>query len=189
MAKKLTDKEARDFIEEHLPYEVHMLRAAIMLLATGCWARPMRNMLIEDFCLHARNLAEFFKNKDDCDFEPRMFAKDGYKLNTKFVDGSRLSRINEQISHLSKRRTRLNREKIDHGERAGVLSAIEDELNRLKAELKPPYDKLWKVGPGPSQYILVGPTPGATGVIDTLSSTTATFATPWSWSTHTKLKK
>jgi hypothetical protein len=58
MAKPNKDK-LKEFFVEHLPYEIDMLRDAYVLLETGLLGRVLENLLIESFCVHARNLIEY----------------------------------------------------------------------------------------------------------------------------------
>jgi hypothetical protein len=88
-----------EFFTDHLPYEINMLRVSFALLSTGVMGPALTNVLIESFCVHARNLIEFFKNKDSCDFDPRDFAIAAYQLEKRFLRDSILPKINNQISH------------------------------------------------------------------------------------------
>lgn len=45
---------------DHFPYEIMMLDATVALLSVGDFHPHLRNMAIESFWPHARNLVEFF---------------------------------------------------------------------------------------------------------------------------------
>jgi len=147
--KKVTEQQLQDFLEEHLPYEVDMLRGTFELLQNET-SHARAYALMESFCIHGRNLIEFFKNKDSCDFDPRKIAKDGYELRKTFIDSSHLERINEQISHLTRKRTRTAAEKIGPSTRKLILDRVEDELERLKRGLNQKYIPMWRVAPRPT---------------------------------------
>ena len=59
------DKKILEFVREHLPYEIDMLRSTYLTLYQGGVDWAIRNALIESFCIHARNLLEFFSKKAD----------------------------------------------------------------------------------------------------------------------------
>ena len=46
--------------EHQLVYEVNMLRHARNFLRVPAWSTELANAVIESFCVHARNLIEFF---------------------------------------------------------------------------------------------------------------------------------
>jgi hypothetical protein len=122
-----------------------MMRETHGLLRGEAHLNPIRNALIESFCVHARNLVEFFKNDDGCDFDPRWFTVDGYQLNKRFVGDSLLSRIARQIAHISRDRITLVHDKIDGDEQDRVKEAVEGELARLQQSLREEYRSKWKV--------------------------------------------
>jgi hypothetical protein len=139
---KPTQTEKEEFLKEHLPYEVDMLRATYSLLQTAS-PNAVGFALIESFCVHARNLIEFSKIKKSCNFDPRWFTEN-LKLDKRFVDGGALVKITEQISHLSANRRSLQTEKIGLKFREKVYEAIEDELERWEKCLNPGWRAHWK---------------------------------------------
>ena len=68
---KPTQQDIDDFLGYHLPYEVEMLRATHILLRHGIplvagdkdWKQLIANVFIKSFCVHARNLIEFFEKE------------------------------------------------------------------------------------------------------------------------------
>jgi hypothetical protein len=136
-----------EFFTEHLAYEIGMMRDSIHALATRDKLSEFeKNAFIETFCLHARNLIEFFKQKDPCDFDPRDFTN-GFELNKRFIGDGALPKINKQVSHLTKGRTEDPTQKIDGQELTDVHKAIEAEIERFAPHLKPEWRERWKVGP------------------------------------------
>jgi hypothetical protein len=136
-----------EFFTEHLPYEIGMVRDSMNALITPQLPEFEKNAFIETFCLHARNLIEFFKNKDACDFDPRSFVDAFFRLNKRFIGDAALPRINEQISHLTKGRTANPKEKINGVDLGEMHQAIEAEIERFAQHLKPEWQGKWKVGP------------------------------------------
>jgi hypothetical protein len=47
-------------LKKHLPYEIEMLWESMILMQKRFADRTIRNALIESFCMHGRNLMEFF---------------------------------------------------------------------------------------------------------------------------------
>ena len=126
-----------EFFTEHLPYEINMLRATYALLQTGGLLGPIvANTLIESFCVHTRNLIEFFKTKDSCDFDPRDFASPGYELNKRFIGDSILPKITNQISHLTVNRQVDPAAKIGPEDRFQIMKSLEGEIARFKSHLR-----------------------------------------------------
>ena len=66
MALECTDKQIIDMLDEHLPYEVFMMLACHDNLYPAVRVADDFSLcvLIESFCVHARNLFEFFTMKD-----------------------------------------------------------------------------------------------------------------------------
>jgi hypothetical protein len=66
MALECTDKQMIDMLDEHLPYEVFMMLACHDNLYPAVRVADDFSLcvLIESFCVHARNLFEFFTMKD-----------------------------------------------------------------------------------------------------------------------------
>jgi hypothetical protein len=174
MSKKASQEERDFFIAHTLPYEVWMMRETHHLLREEKHPPPIRNALIESFCIHARNLIEFFKAAD-CDFDPRRFAKDGSQLQKRFVGDAVLSRIARQIAHISRDRITLVHDKIDREEQDKIKADIEAELARLQQNLTEEYSAKWRV-PAPElsrRYYGFPP--------DTLASTTSAPMMIISW--------
>jgi hypothetical protein len=93
------------------------------------------NALIEAFCLHARNLIEFFEKKTD------KYATGEYQafFHTSKKNIAKIKRkINIQISHLIYgERATNDASKIGPDDRAEVLNILSDEIAQFKAHLLP----------------------------------------------------
>ena len=126
----------------HVYYELSMLRytygkllEAEKFIALDPTARqkaiPYMNALIEAFCIHARNLYEFFQSTGESDtLKARKFADGFYRPLPSNTERKRIiKKIHKQIGHLSKKRTSVPAEQIGT---AGVLD-IPDEAVLLHA--------------------------------------------------------
>lgn len=121
-----------------------MLRFAIRSLGDNRRRNDLEhNALFEVFCLHARNLIEFFKakNKKKLAYLPCDFTVPGY---TTAIDGRAIGRISAQVSHLSKGRTKNEAEKINGREMVKIHRDIEAEIARFGRHLKPEWTTAWK---------------------------------------------
>lgn len=132
---------------KHFHYEVVMMRATHVLLA-GAPDQLTYNAFHEAFCIHARNLIEFFKNKHDCD--PRWYTQPSFKLKKRFIADSALTKIIAQVAHLLIARANADDKKITIDETIEYRNAIEDELQRFLDAMTPEYrDALPSFGVNP----------------------------------------
>jgi len=131
----MPDEISVDIFNQHIPYEIDMLRETYrMLAATPPPADAYKNALIEAFCVHARSLVDFFmcrKSKPD-DVIASDFAS-GYtaQLNDT-VEPLKTIRVklNKQIFHLTKDRTIIDADKFDPGRDGTVV------VNQLEREIE-----------------------------------------------------
>jgi hypothetical protein len=128
-------KEQVECLEEHLPYEVLMLRYTFGKLATP---DPMIwNAMSESFAVHARSLYHFLTNRTDHldrDHIAKHFADyTAQDPNEKIWDT--LKRIQWQILHLGRQRTIVDREKFKTGSAEEVLRWIEPRILEFKKAL------------------------------------------------------
>jgi hypothetical protein len=134
-----------EFFKVHFPYEIWMIRRSIEALSTRQQLSEFeKNALIETFCLHARNLIEFFRKKDGCEFDPRDFTTADFKLKTAFIGNGPLQWINRQVSHLTKGRTDDPAGKINTVEMADMYRAIEAEIERFLRHLTAERRVVWE---------------------------------------------
>ena len=139
-------EQAEYLLRRHVCYEVQMMRECWRQLQRGAYNQFDRNMNIECFNLHARNLIEFFKNKDPCDIDPRRFTKPDYKPNGNFIDSTLEAKINQQISHLTSDRTDDPKKQLGMKEFRKTGEAIEKEIARFEKSLTARSEELWKRG-------------------------------------------
>jgi hypothetical protein len=151
-------KEA--ILGEHLPYELWMLRETYVKLNSPPADVVLRNALIESFCIHARQLLEFFDNKQGKhakDFTGGNYAAAHLSGLTK----SERDKLNTQVAHVTAMRTIDSAEKIGHALRAKFLTALEREAQHFEGKLDSEFRGMFKA-PVPSQAIISGSIPSAT---------------------------
>jgi hypothetical protein len=141
---------------EHVFYELNMLRYTfdkLMLVdqdvAPHSIQAGLAYALIEAFCIHARNLDEFFQGSRRPDtLKAKAFADGEYKpLPSDKERKHLLAKINKQIAHLTEQRTSVAAEKIGDRDRLmlhSILIAEADNFTRhLQQDLRPD----WKYVP------------------------------------------
>ena len=140
--KKPAPHLKEEFFNEHLPYEITMLRAAYDLARAN---RPAseHNAMVDSFLMHARNLIEFYKDRPSCDFDPRMFTNASFQLNRDFIADSLATRVSAQISHLTTRRISQAADELGPREWALILRALEEETARFAKALTKDYAAKW----------------------------------------------
>jgi hypothetical protein len=127
----------------HLVYEINMLRETYercpkegVEISDGV----IKNVLIESFCIHARNLIEFFQNEGN--YKYKRYSNSQYK-SFSIVDDGRITSIkgllNDQISHLiyrgKQRRIVEKSEQISDDHRAHIFNIVAAEIGRFKIHL------------------------------------------------------
>jgi hypothetical protein len=152
------------FIVDTFSYEVEMVRETHKLLCQADLlstafpdnkqiVRTLTNALIESFCVHARNIIVFLRRREkNMDFLPKYFTKSYNPPDKDFINASLLSALNDQITHLSVKRTN-NNTKIGHADREVIVAAIEDEIERFHDSLTKHFGDKWVIGPRYEKYI------------------------------------
>jgi hypothetical protein len=180
-AEKLSAERHEAFFSEHFPYEIGMMRYAYEKIVAGNFDQGDHNAMIETFCIHARNIIALFKTHESCDFDPRYFVKPDFRINTQFIKDGLLSKINNQISHLTKGRTELNQKKIGPEDWKDIFDSIQTEIARFEAALVDERKSVWEAAKikwtFPVPKIFVGATLGATNHISTTHAGSVTGAT------------
>ena len=122
--------------DHQLVYEVDMFYRTYNFLDVPAWSAGLANAIIESFCVHARNLIEFFDQESATPGQARsnyMGAKhfcDGYIPWTKGGPSNDLrGRLNRQISHLTYDRTSKEEEK-NRSEGAGKTRRVNRKRTR-----------------------------------------------------------
>jgi hypothetical protein len=151
-----------DIIKEHLPYEMAMLRATFKYLQLD-HGEVIDNALINSFCVHARNLIDFFAGTKEA--QDRSIAKTftdpaynpfkGHDVRREPIYG----KLNKQITHLAYGRATADSEKIGPKDWEALLRLINEEADNFVSHLKPVYKRLW-----PEQIITFDKQTGTTTV-------------------------
>ena len=142
--KSISPEIVESFFCDHLPYEIRMFRALLVEMYRKQSNQIVQNAVIESIAVHARNLIEFFKNKEACDFDPRRFTTSDYRPNGNFSRSTLESKLNQQVSHLTAERT------SDVTKKFGIflkeiVDAIENEIGRFENALTPEYRSKWRI--------------------------------------------
>ena len=140
---------------KHVGYELDMLIYAFdkLLLVEPLVGRSFQagqvNALIEAFCLHARNLDEFFQGSGRGDtLKAATFADSDYKPCPNDKERKDLiSKIRKQVSHLTEQRTSVE-EKFGPADRAKLYSILISEADNFTRHLQPHLRRSWKYAPG-----------------------------------------
>src|SRR6476660_5412138 len=115
----------------HLFYEVCMLgETRRKLKERDAKDQITANALMEAFCIHARNLNEFFlENGRDDTLKASTFATETYQRpEPPKIRQAIFAKINKQISHLTQARTAAAAEKIGNLEREQMYCFLFDDL-------------------------------------------------------------
>jgi len=141
---------------KHVAYELDMLVYTFdkLLLVEQLVERSFQagqvNALIEAFCIHARNLDEFFQGSGCGDaLTAKTFANSGYKPRANDKERKNLiSKINQHISRLTEQHTSIAEERISSADRAKVYSILIGEADNFTRHLQPQLRPAWKYVPG-----------------------------------------
>jgi hypothetical protein len=163
-----------EIFREHLHYEINMLLATFVQLKATGHDPVVANALIESFCIHARNLDDFFLGRRGAKAE--TFAKDSY---APYI-GGRISstldkKLNTQIAHLSDARTSDPAQKINAKDRLELVRTLLTEVHNFAKHLQSKYEPLSRLAaypaPPPLPTVGVVPTgPSSTNAITVVSN-------------------
>ena len=145
MANPATPEE---IFAEHLHYEIDMLLGTFHRLQTV--SDPvMRNALMESFCIHARNLDDFFLGRRGA--KAQTYAAANYRAYLAGRFSSDLDRkLNTQIAHLTEARTSDPAEKIGQADRLELLTTLLAEVHNFAEHLRPDYQPLSRLATYPT---------------------------------------
>ena len=138
-----------ELIGEHLDYEIKMLHEMRKFLrGEPVSADMIANAVMESFCLHARNLNEFFlENSNRVDtLKASSFATSNYRKPPNPDDRRALfQKINKQISHLTTERTSIPEEKIGNADREEMYGWIFGLLEYFGKHVRSELQSVWKI--------------------------------------------
>jgi hypothetical protein len=138
-----------EILKTHYVYEIDMLQKTYVYLANGKFALDTvaENALIESFCIHARQLIEFFAKKSSANrFRADSYAETNYdRLRADDAPLKTLCmKLHKQIAHLDspQERTSDPREKIGRHERDQLLTILKEQSKDFSEKLKAEYRRL-----------------------------------------------
>jgi hypothetical protein len=137
--RELTLKEVMS--NECFGYEVWMLTETYNRLATQRIEdqdRVLANAMIESFCIHARILIDFFNGRRGVKAE-EVTRKTYKPFSSGQVRHELIFKLNNQIAHITRKRTFVASEKIGPADRKELFDAIVSELQIFMTHLKPEY--------------------------------------------------
>ncbi len=140
---KPTNATDEEILGIHLPYELWMLRATYEKLRSPPADEVLCNALIESFCLHARQLLEFFENRQGK--HAKDYTGGSYKAaHLASLSKAERTKLNTQIAHISGQRTVDPSKKIGLSLRAKLITALEREANEFKNQLSSEFKQMFK---------------------------------------------
>jgi hypothetical protein len=137
-----------ELLGEHLGYEIKMLHEMRKALrGEPISKRMIANAVMESFCLHARNLNEFFletSNRPDT-LKASSFATGDYQpLDSPDDRRALFGKINKQISHLTTERTSIPEQKIGNSDREEMYGWIYAHLEYFADRPRPELRSAWE---------------------------------------------
>jgi hypothetical protein len=134
---------------KHLRYEVQMLgEMRRKLQAREFNDQWTANALIEAFCVHARNLNEFFLEESSHRdiLKASSFADGNYKRPRRTKRRRALfAKINKRIAHLTNKRTSVARHKIGDRQREEMFALLYVDLKKFDLYLRAQLRRKWKI--------------------------------------------
>jgi hypothetical protein len=140
----VTDNDRLEYCREHLPYEMVMLRFTHENLKRDI-DQLTGNAFIESFCVHTRNLLDFFHNHKYADNSQLRLtaihfvdAESMFKKKRKFGGdtGKLYKKTHEQVFHMGRRPSKGN-EKLGPEDRQKLRELIEPLWNSFLSDMIP----------------------------------------------------
>ena len=127
---------------KYLRYEVQMLDETKRKLEPPALIDQITvNAFVESFCIHARNLNDFLLEKRNSHadlLKASSFTDAAYKPPRRTKRRTALfDKINQQISHLTTKRTAMARRKIGPKHRAAMFAILYADLKNFDHHLRP----------------------------------------------------
>jgi hypothetical protein len=195
VARKPTEKEMFDYLDEHLPYMLKMLRYTFGQIKKDQWYLDW-NAYFESFAVNARNLVEFLTNGDKGNMKATYFILGGFHRAKNESNKNNITNLmkalDEQVFHLGSGRPREQSLKFGREAVGRVYPWIEkymkefvdalpkdgegkNKFNAEKAEVGP---EAPECSEGESSGLTQGPTQAASPVPITLEQRTETTSAP-----------
>lgn len=173
----MSTAEFEALLHVHVRYELDMLFGTLHQLANPVANAVVGNALIESFCLHARQLLDFFGNTQG--LHASEFTHSGYTPlanDALGISSATTKKLNTQIAHLTKERVSDAAEKIGPEDRVRLHAGLERALRHFERHLRSPFRERW----GAYSVPLVPTTaqPSATNAVMTLAAGIPAISTP-----------
>ena len=145
MKKILSKEQKATFLKEHLEYEIAMLRWTAGVLSGTHEAKDgpfIVNVMIESFCMHARNIHEFMTSSKP--ESTGSVASSNHFTDTKkqhIVDKlpeSLVAKLNNAASHPGYRRVTAS-EKVSGDDIAKIYSSLNEQIKGFYGSLSDEY--------------------------------------------------
>jgi hypothetical protein len=134
--------EQLNYLKEHLPYTLQMLRYTHRYLMTKP-ASLEWNTYYEAFAVNARNFDRFLTNNNKGNFKSNEFTnKYKHQTRKKAAEGI-FQRIENQVFHFGKRRPIGKTGKVDSRQIDTIYKWLESEISTFYDALPPEYQLLW----------------------------------------------
>jgi hypothetical protein len=161
MAKALDPKVKQIVLDDALPYELNMLEQTFLALQ-AVQPSVLGNALIESFCLHARQLIDFFENEQGVTAEQFTVSDTYVAKETPGIPKGLRTKLNTQIAHLTAKRTSNEADKIGPADRQLLLQKLIPESQLFALQLSPEDRELLESKFKPTVLFATSGTPSAT---------------------------
>jgi hypothetical protein len=156
----VTDKQKIDYLDEHLPYMLKMLRYTHTELSLEQHYLQW-NAKLESFAVHARNLEKFLSNNDTGNFKACDIIPN-FRISPQEI-APLMTKLEAQVFHLGKSRSRDKAGKISTAEINKMYLWVEEKFTEFLVKLSPEFrpffnDKLANPNLDEEFYTSTGPT-------------------------------
>jgi hypothetical protein len=146
MANGLSREE--EHLGKHLDYEIRMLcETRKALRGEPISKQVIAFALMESFCIHARNLNEFFlEGTREDTLKASAFATSDYRVPENPDDRQALfEKIHKQVAHLTTDQTSVAAEKIGPKDREEMYGWVHACLEHFAKHIRPDLRPAWKI--------------------------------------------
>jgi hypothetical protein len=172
----VTENERFDYLDEHLPYALKMVRYDFNKINTELHYLDW-NAYFESFAVNARNLVNLLTNRDKGNVQAQEFVR-GFRARKGDIQGP-MNNLEKQVFHLAKRRPREDALKFGREKARPVFEWIEEGMGQFVSELSSADKPKWNAQKADPCYGIDTPaTGGPTGMASpqSASSTIASIA-------------
>jgi hypothetical protein len=146
MSKKGTMDKRNEIISVRVPYEIKMMKYTYEQLQSPALNSPADWVLIECFCLHVRNLIDFFWKDEPLNSKnavARHFTHATDQCYSPFAGicpkKGIYGKINKQIAHVTYDSTEIEAEKIGPDDRKTLYDLVVKEIHNFRQHIRPRY--------------------------------------------------